>query len=97
MEKFAYSLMLRLSMRMTKVDATAKTWAQKAIAGGIILDDKDLAKVQYIANGQDINKNPVSLALRGNNYAVADGNNNTEGGKFSNTFISFLKTNKDLV
>jgi len=45
-----------LSMRMTKVDAaTAKTWAQKAIAGGIILDDKDLAKVQYIANGQDIN------------------------------------------
>ncbi|MDI9873622.1 SusD/RagB family nutrient-binding outer membrane lipoprotein [Flectobacillus rivi] len=95
-KKFAYSLMLRLSMRMTKVDAaTAKTWAQKAIAGGIILDDKDLAKVQYIANGQDINKNPVSLALRGNNYAVADGNNNTEGGKFSNTFISFLKTNKD--
>ncbi|WP_026997998.1 SusD/RagB family nutrient-binding outer membrane lipoprotein [Flectobacillus major] len=95
-KKFAYSMMFRLSMRLTKVDANlAKTWAQKAIAGGVILDDADLAKVQYIANGQDINKNPISLALRGNNYAVANGNDNTEGGKFAKTFVSFLTANKD--
>lgn len=95
-KKFAYSLMFRLSMRMTKVDpSTAKTWAQKAIAGGIILNDADLAKVAFVAGGQDINKNPVSLALRSNNYAVANGNDNTEGGKFASTFISYLKTNND--
>ncbi|MFC0185754.1 SusD/RagB family nutrient-binding outer membrane lipoprotein [Pseudarcicella hirudinis] len=91
-KKFAYSLMFRLSMRITKVDpSTAKTWAQKAIAGGIILNDADLAKVAFVAGGQDINKNPVSLALRSNNYAVANGNDNTEGGKFASTFISYLK------
>ncbi|RZK33978.1 MAG: SusD/RagB family nutrient-binding outer membrane lipoprotein, partial [Hymenobacter sp.] len=48
-KKFAYSLMLRLGMRMTKVDATmAQTWATKAIAGGVILADADVAKVAYV-------------------------------------------------
>src|SRR5690606_14503733 len=43
-QKFAYSLMLRLGMRLTKVDpAMAETWVKKAIAGGIITDDADMA------------------------------------------------------
>jgi hypothetical protein len=95
-KKFANSLMLRLAMRLTKVDiANAKTWAQKAIAGGIILQDADIALMKYVNGSQDINKNPVSLALRSNNYAAANGNANTEGGKFAKTFIDYLKANND--
>jgi hypothetical protein len=95
-KKFAYSLMFRLAMRLTKVDVTsAETWAKKAIVGGLILADADLAKVPYVAGGQDINKNPVSLALRNNNYGVANGNSNTEGGKFAKTFIDYLRDNND--
>jgi hypothetical protein len=41
---FAFSLMLRLGMRLTKVDAaSAKTWVQKAIAGGVMTSNADIA------------------------------------------------------
>src|SRR5881409_664448 len=49
-KKFAYSLMLRCAMHMTKVDAaSAKTWATKAIAGGVITADADIAKIGYLS------------------------------------------------
>src|SRR5690606_26083174 len=52
-KKFAYSMMLRLGMRLTKVDnATAKLWVQKAIAGGVIVKDEDVAFVQYLDGSQ---------------------------------------------
>src|SRR5688500_3774529 len=74
-KKFAYSLMLRLAMRMTKVDiANAKTWATKAITGGVITLDADIAKVPYVGTGQDINKNPVALNLWNSDYIVQNGN-----------------------
>lgn len=95
-KKFAYSLMLRLGMRMTKVDAAmAQTWATKAIAGGVILADADVAKVAYVGSGQDINKNPLALNLLNSDYIKADGNSNTEGGKYQDVFINYLKNNKD--
>lgn len=96
-KKFSYSLMLRLAMRMTKVDvAAAETWAKKAIAGGVILDDADVAKVTgYVLTGQDINKNPLALNLYNSDYIAANGNSNPEGGKFQDVFINFLKTNND--
>ena len=95
-KKFAYSLMLRLGMRMTKVDiAAAQTWVTKAIAGGVITADADIAKVAYVGSGQDINKNPLALNLLNSDYIRADGNNNTEGGKYQDVFINYLKTNKD--
>jgi hypothetical protein len=95
-EKFAYSLMLRLSMRLTKVDpAMAQQWANKAIAGGIIEDSSDDAIIDYVG-GQVINSNPVAYQLRGNNYSDSNqGNTNTEGGKYSSTFITYLKDNED--
>jgi hypothetical protein len=41
---FAYSLMLRLGMRLTKVDPdNAKIWVQKAIAGGVMTSNSDMA------------------------------------------------------
>jgi hypothetical protein len=95
-KKFAYSLMLRLGMRMTKVDpALAETWVKKAIAGGVITDDTDIAKITYLNAGQDINKNPIALKLYNDDYIKADGNSNTEGGKYQEPFITYLKNNKD--
>ena len=46
-KSFGYSLMLRLGMRLTKVDQSmAETWVKKAIAGGVIdkIDDQALLK-----------------------------------------------------
>ena len=95
-KKFAYSLMLRLAMRMTKVDANnAKTWATKAIAGGVITADADIAKMSYLSSGQDINKNPLALNLWNSDYIAQNGNTNTEGGKYQDVFISYLKSTSD--
>jgi hypothetical protein len=45
---FGYSLMLRLGMRLTKVAPDlAKTWVQKAIAGGVMQSNADLAKLAH--------------------------------------------------
>lgn len=95
-KKFAYSLMLRCAMRMTKVDiAQAQSWATKAIAGGVIMDDADIAKVAYVGSGQNININPLALNLWNSDYIAVNGNTNTEGGKYQDVFISYLKANKD--
>ena len=43
--KFGYSLMLRVAMRLTKVDLpTAKAWAEKAAAGGVFTSVDDNAR-----------------------------------------------------
>jgi hypothetical protein len=95
-KKFAYSLMLRLGMRMTKVDAAAaQTWVTKAIQGGIILNYTDIAKMNYVGAGQDINKNPLALELLNSSYIKADGVSNTEGGKYQQSFIDSLKAHSD--
>ncbi|HEY8898203.1 MAG TPA: SusD/RagB family nutrient-binding outer membrane lipoprotein, partial [Niastella sp.] len=95
-KKFAYSLMLRCAMRMTKVDAaSAKTWATKAIAGGIITADADVAKITYQASGQDVNKNFMALNLWNSDYIAQNGNTNTEGGKYQDVFINYLKNTND--
>ncbi len=95
-KKFAYSLMLRISMRLTKVDETmAETWAKKAIAGGVITEDDDLARVEYVEGSSSLNYNPFAYALMSNDYSVANGTDNTEGGKYSKTFIDYLKNTND--
>jgi hypothetical protein len=95
-KKFAYSLMLRCAMRMTKVDAAAaKTWATKAIAGGVITADADIAKVGYLATGQDINKNPIVMELWNADYIAQNGLSNTEGGKYQEVWINYLKGTND--
>ncbi|GGD73050.1 hypothetical protein GCM10011514_41410 [Emticicia aquatilis] len=95
-KKFAYSLMLRLGMRLSKVDAAAaQSWVNKAIAGGVIRDYADIAKMTYTSSGQNINKNPIAWQLLNDNYLRADGINNTEGGKYQEVFINYLKANND--
>jgi len=46
-KKLAYSLMLRLAVRVSKVDASvAQTYAAKAIAGGVMTSNDDNARIQ---------------------------------------------------
>lgn len=95
-KKFAYSLMLRLGMRLTKADATkAQSWVGKAIAGGVITDDADRAYMKYAEGPQTSNQNPASYDMLTNNFAAANGDANTEGGKFARTFIDHLKNTGD--
>jgi hypothetical protein len=94
-KKFGYSLMLRLGMRLTQVDnAMAKTWVQKAIAGGVMLEDTDLAKIDYVDGSITANRNFIASGLISTDY-VAAGGDNVEGGKFAKTLIDHLKTTKD--
>ncbi len=95
-KKFAYSLMLRLGMRLTKVDiASAQSWVTKAIAGGVITQDADIAKMTYMSTGQNINLNPLVLDLWNNDYIAKNGNTNTEGGKYADTWINYLQATND--
>jgi hypothetical protein len=95
-KKLAYSLMLRLGMRLTKVDAAAaQTWATKALAGGVITADGDIAKVSYLASGQLINQNPLAYNLYISDYIAANGSTNQEGGKYQDVFINYLKQTRD--
>lgn len=89
--------MLRVAMRLTKRDeAKAREWAQKAITGGVILLPADNAVVKYSNGPQVYNNNPVAYELVGQDYIPgANGINNTEGGKFSKTFIDYLKNHND--
>jgi hypothetical protein len=96
-KKFAYSLMLRLGMRLTKKsDQTlAQTWVTKAIAGGVIMDDADIATMKY-TGATDNDRNPAASAMLGGDYGASDkGKANIEGGKYSKTFIDYLKATRD--
>jgi len=96
-KKFAYSLMLRLGMRLTKVDATtAQKWVAKAIAGGVIINDADIAVMKYQSGSININRNPIAVDLIGNDYsATAYGLNLIEGDKYSDTYVNYMKSNND--
>jgi hypothetical protein len=48
-----------------------------------------------VGTGQDINKNPVALNLWNSDYIVQNGNTNTEGGKYQDVFINYLKSTND--
>lgn len=84
-KRLGYSLMLRVAMRLTKVDAvTAKTYAEKAYAGGTMSSVDDNAKVYGDANG---NPNSNSDAL-----LVPDDFREVRWGK---TLIGFMKSTND--
>lgn len=96
-KKFAYSMMLRLGLRLTKKDAgLAEIWVKKAIAGGVILNKEDNAIMKYSDGPQDLNRNPTAREPRSRDFAANSfGKNNVEGGKLSQTFINYLKNNND--
>lgn len=90
-KKLAYSIMLRLAMRLTKADAAnAKTWAEKAYAGGLIQSNADNAYILHDATGGRTTVNRNSNILAGEWNATGNGEV-----FLSKTFVDFLKNNGD--
>jgi hypothetical protein len=82
-KKFAYSLMLRAGMRLSKADATkAQSTVQAAFAGGVILANADNALIRHNADYT----NPIGATL-----------NSTEAANFYLTkpFVDSLKNRND--
>jgi hypothetical protein len=90
-KKLAYSMMLRLGMRLTKADAAkAKTWTEKAYAGGLFTSNNDNAYIYGDASGGRATVNRNSNILAGEWNATANGEV-----FLSKTFIDFFKNNAD--
>jgi hypothetical protein len=86
-KKFAYSEMLRLAMRMSKVDEeSAKIWTNKAVQGGVMESNDDNAVCLHEAKGTSPVSNPVGLILA---------SRDPSGYRLSETLINFLKDNDD--
>lgn len=96
-KKFAYSLMLRLGMRLASRPATvsmAQTWVEKAIAGGVLTEDADIATIGYVDGSITSSRNFIASGLLSNDY-ITPGGDNVEGGKFAKTLIDHLKITHD--
>jgi len=88
-KKFANSLMLRLAMRMVKVDpAGAEAWATKAINGGVMESNDDIAFTQYEDSPNDggPNVNPLTKCFTSRADVQV---------KISKTFMDFMKDRND--
>jgi hypothetical protein len=88
-KKFGYSMMLRLGMRLQKVEpATAESWVKKALAGGVFASVDDNAFVRFPdktgANQALVNDESWTLAVSG-----------PSPGKISATYFNFLKSSND--
>lgn len=86
-KKFAYSEMLRLGMRLSKVDPDlAQQWVQTAVTGGVMTNLQDNA----ILHHENITGTPAvngsGLVLLGNDPAAY---------RLSETFVNFLKNAND--
>jgi len=95
-KRFGYSLMLRLAMRLTEIDpASAESWSKKAIGGGVILEDNDIADIEYVDGSQVDSRNPIAWGLMRGDYLDPQSEDNVEGGKLAKTFIDHLLTTGD--
>ena len=90
---FAYSLMLRLGMRLTKADpAMAKTYVQKAIAGGVMNTNAATAKLNHQAgNGNTQNWDAFELKRE----SLPESNQGKGPVKLARTLIDALKQRND--
>jgi hypothetical protein len=84
-KRWGYSLMLRLAMRISNVDAaTANTYVAKAVAGGVFTSNADNTIVPMaLAPSQWTNQNGISRA-----FYPGDGGQPTT---LSKTLVDFLK------
>ncbi|MEA5427726.1 SusD/RagB family nutrient-binding outer membrane lipoprotein [Arcicella lustrica] len=93
-KRAANTLMLRLAMRLQKVDATsAQSWAKKAIDGGLITSNSETIAFKFDNTGAMINSNPNSWVLGPSGQNIANLNN--AGVQWGKTLIDLLKTRKD--
>jgi hypothetical protein len=90
---FAYSLMLRLGMRLTNVDEDAsELWVKKAIAGGVMQSNADMAKLAHVSgNGNTQNWDAFELKRE----SLPESNNGKGPVKLSKTLIDLLHAYDD--
>lgn len=86
-KKFAFSEMVRLAMRMSKIAPdSAKRWMNIAVSGGVMSDFSDNAILQHQAVTGTPVTNGTGLILIGND---------PNGYRLSRTFIDFLRNTAD--
>lgn len=86
-KKFAYSEMVRVAMRLSKVDPSkASEWVKVAVNGGVFTSNDDNALVQHQAV-------PWNQATNGNGWILAD--RDPDATRVSKTFIDLLKNTDD--
>lgn len=90
-KKAAYSLMLRVAMRMSKKDAAAaQAGAAKAFAGGVISDYTESFRIKHLS-GAYVNPNSNVLGyFNGGRTELSNGSF-----KFSKTFIDWMVAKAD--
>jgi len=91
---FGYSMMLRLGMRLTKVDAgMAQEYVQKAIAGGVMESNDDIAYIQHTDGPEGINMNGIGQVF---NYDPGSNSYTTDDQpRLSKTFVDWMSTRND--
>jgi hypothetical protein len=92
-KRAANSLMLRLAMRMQKVDAAgAQAWAKKATDRGLMNSNDDTFSLKYVPGttaGANSNPNSWNMAPIGRGIVTADNI------QWSKTYIDAMKARKD--
>ncbi|HTJ50445.1 MAG TPA: SusD/RagB family nutrient-binding outer membrane lipoprotein [Cyclobacteriaceae bacterium] len=90
-KKFAYSEMVRLAMRLSKVDATkAEAWVKTAVDGGVFTSNDDNAILKH----QDASPNSSGGQIANGTGSVL-GLIDPTSARVSETFINYLKNNDD--
>lgn len=93
-KRFANSLMLRLGMRLTKVDpAMAEEWVKKAIEGGVMQSNEDTALLPH-TEGTLMNVYKEGARLRGPE-GVPISAEGTGYAKMAKAFVDHLKLTED--
>ncbi len=88
-KKFANSLLMRIAMRMQKVDeATARSVFTEAFSSGAFTSNADNAYIKYAAGPQGVNRNGLNDGYW-NTYKYS------RDCKISKTFIDWMKANND--
>jgi hypothetical protein len=89
-KKFGFTVMLRLAMHLSKADAaTGKTWAAKALTGGVMTADADAAVYTKFSATFTNGRAPYG------EYSSTQDGDNSQGAKMATTFINQLKSTKD--
>ncbi len=88
-KKFGYSMILRLGMRLSKVEpSTAEAWVKKAYAGGVFTANTDNMRIKMTDA-----KGAVEDLCNGDSWLFSF--KQPIPGKISKTFLDFLKNNGD--
>lgn len=91
-KKAAYSLMLRVAMRLTKADpSTAEQWTATAVAGGLFESYEESMRVSHTP--ENVWDNPNSHVL--GSYPGAHQEQKNNNFRISKTFIDLLRNNGD--